>query len=419
LASLFLSYARKDAEAAEALARALEQKGHKVWWDRQLSSGAEFSREIERQIEACDNVLVLWSVDALQSPWVRDEAAAGRDLGKLVPMTIDGSTPPLGFRQFHSVDVRAWLADPTRDLPAGLAQSLGSATASEDPTHVPATQHIAFCRTDDGITLAYSKMGDGPPLVKVANWLNHLEHEWNNPIWKPWLEELASRHMLLRYDERGNGMSDWKIPEPTFDQLVDDLVAVTGAATVDQFDLIAISQGSPVAIAFAVRHPERVRRMVLINGFAAGWRHARDASFVESWEALSTLAKTGWDKPASTFRQVFTSQFFPDATPEQSRWWNDLQMKSASAANASQFMHLFGTIDVGELLPQVKVPTLVMHCRDDQLVPFEAGRSMAARIPGAEFVALDSRNHLPLASEPAWATVKQELRRFLSVDEAT
>ena len=362
--------------------------------------------------------MVLWSRHATGSSWVRDEATAARDLDKLVPLTIDGFPPPLGFRQFHTINVAKWLNAPTSPLPNALLHALEERGKAGRPSAPPplAPQRIAFCRTPDGVTLAYSRIGEGPPLVKAANWLNHLEHEWDGPMWRHWIAEMANGRSLLRYDERGNGMSDWKIPALNFDQLVDDLQTVADAAKLDRFDLLAISQGCPVAVAFAVRFPERVRRMVLVNGFAAGWAHARDPDFVERWQALSTLARTSWDKPTSAFRQVFTGQFFPDATAEQAQWWNDLQVKSANAENASRFMQLFGQIDVGDLLPQVTVPTLVMHSRDDQLVPFEAGRMMASRIPEAEFVALDSANHLPLENDNAWPTVQRELRRFLRAD---
>lgn len=416
MAGLFISYARADEPVAQRLATALRERGHDVWWDRRLEGGVEYSRAIEQALDASDKVIVLWSQRSVESPWVRDEAAAGRDAGKLVPLSVDGASPPLGFRQFHTIDLKEWARNAQGVLPASVEESLqpdaGNMDQTDEASH-QAPQKISFCRTPDGVTLAYSMVGTGPPLVKSANWLNHLEFEWDNPVWRPWIDELSSRNRLLRYDERGNGMSDWDIPELSFDLLVDDLEAVVDAAGLERFDLLAVSQGSPVAIAFAVRFPERVRKMVLVNGFSVGWRHSKDPDLVESWEAMSTLARTGWGKSSSTFRQIFTSQFFPDATRDQADWWNELQKKSASAENAHRFIEMFGEINVARLLPEVGVPTLIFHCRDDQLVPFEAGRAMAARIPGAQFVALDSRNHLPLAGEPAWDKLKQELRRFL------
>ena len=408
---VFLSYASDDKPAARQVANALEAKGHEVWWDHRLTGGTEYARAIEQALEKSDRVIVLWSARAVDSSWVRDEATFARDAGKLVPASLDGSPPPLGFRQFHTVDLTSWLRSSDRPLPERLSEALD--WADEASSTEPEQQRIAFCRTADGVTLAFSRVGEGPPLVKAANWLNHLEHEWESPLWRPWIVELSSHHTLLRYDERGNGMSDWDIPSLSFDLLVEDLATVVEAAGWKEFDLIAISQGSPVAIAYAARYPDRIRRMVLINGFAAGWRYAPDPEMTESWEALSVLAKTGWGKNSPAFRQTFTSQFFPDATPEQASWWNELQKKSATADNAYRFIQLFGEINVASLLHEVRVPTLVMHSRDDQLVPYEAGRQMAARIPGAEFITLESRNHILLDTDPAWPKLQQELRRFL------
>lgn len=416
MVGLFISYANQDADIASRLALALGGEGHDVWLDQRIPGGTEFSREIERALNASSKVIVLWSAHSIGSAWVRDEAQFAREAGKLVPAALDSSSPPLGFRQLQTVDLAPWVRDPASPLPEKLLQSLPCEDDTRtSPQHRGASeQKIAFCRTLDGVRLAYGQTGSGPPLLKTANWLNHLEHEWENPLWQHWIEELSSRHALLRYDERGNGLSDWDIPELNFDQLVDDLRTVADAAGLERFDLLAISQGCPVAVAFAALQPKRVRRLVLINGFAAGWRYLREEEQLESWKAISTLVKTGWGKNTPTFRQIFTSQFFPDATREQADWWNELQKKSASPENAYRFMQLFGGINVLKLLPQVRVRTLVMHCRDDQLIPFEAGRIMAARIPGAEFVTLNSRNHLPLPNEPAWAVLKRELQRFLS-----
>lgn len=417
MGELFISYARADAAIAERLGIALQEAGHLVWWDRQLAGGAQFSDEIESVLDRSDSVLVLWSEHAIASPWVRDEAAFGRDKNKLIPMRIGGVTPPLGFRQFHTIDISGWAETGGKSVPEALEGSLGGPAPTSSPPKASLTkQRINFCKTADGVTLAYSRAGEGPPLLKAANWLNHLEYEWNNPLWRHWIDELAGRHTLIRYDERGNGMSDWHMPDLTFDHLVDDLATVADAAGLDRFDLLGISQGSPVAIAFAARHPDRVRRMVLINGFATGWRFARDQAFVERWDAMATLARTGWGQDNPAFRQTFTSLFFPDATPQQSAWWNELQKLSTSPANAERLMRMFGEIDASDLMEKVRAPTLVLHCRNDQLVPFEAGRLMASRIPNAEFVALESRNHLVLESEPAWAKISQEMRDFLAPD---
>lgn len=313
MGNLFLSYARDDRAAADRLGAALEAAGHRVWWDRQLSGGSQFSTAIEEELDAADHVLVLWSQHAVQSPWVRDEAAYARDLGKLIPLTLDGAPAPLGFRQFHTVDASGWVNDGRAVLPDGLAKALGGTHAAESSGR--SKQRVQFCQTSDGVTLAYSKSGKGTPLLKSANWINHLEYEWGSPLWRHWIDEFSKRYTLVRYDERCNGMSDWDVPALSFDLLVEDLLTVADAAGFQQFDLLAISQGCPVAVGFAVRYPERVRRLVMINGFAAGWAHARDPDVRAQWDALATLARTGWGKANAAFRQTFTNLFFPDATP--------------------------------------------------------------------------------------------------------
>jgi pimeloyl-ACP methyl ester carboxylesterase/DNA-binding winged helix-turn-helix (wHTH) protein len=275
-------------------------------------------------------------------------------------------------------------------------------------------QRISFCQADDGVTLAYGRLGKGAPLVKVPNWYGHLEHEIENPIWRHWIHELSSRNMLLRYDQRGSGMSEWNVPSVDFDRLVADLTTVVDTAGLERFDLIAMSQGTLAAIAFAARYPQRVGKLVLINSFAFGWRHSSDPAHVESWDAMCTLIRTGWGKRNLALQKVFTHQCLPDGTPEQWDWLNEFQERTASAEYAYRILQMFGSVDVRELLPKVQAPTLVMHCRDDQIVLPERGLFIASKIPGAQFVALDGRNHLPQPQDASWPQIQSELRQFLS-----
>ena len=289
-----------------------------------------------------------------------------------------------------------------------------SAFIAEPSAPAAARQQVQFCTAPDGTGIAYSCTGSGPPLVKTANWLNHLEFEWESPIWRHWINELSSEHMLLRYDERGNGLSDWKVEDLSFDALVQDLETVVDAAKVERFDMIAISQGCAVGIAYAVKHPERVRRMILIGGYAAGWAKRGDPEELERREAMVALTRTGWGKDNPAFRQMFTTLYFPGATREQADWFNELQRVSASPEGAQRLQRALSVIDVRELLPQVRTPTIVFHARDDAVVPFDAGRFVAARIPGAQFVALDSSNHIILEQEPAWPVLVEQVRTFLA-----
>ncbi|MEK6325765.1 MAG: alpha/beta fold hydrolase, partial [Acidobacteriota bacterium] len=278
-------------------------------------------------------------------------------------------------------------------------------------------QHIHFCTTSDGVRIAYATVGAGPPLVKAANWLNHLEFDWQSPIWRHLLEEFARDHLLVRYDERGNGLSDWDVENLSFEEFVRDLESVVDAVGLSRFPLLGISQGGAVAIAYAVRHPERVSHLILYGAYARGWARRGSSEEIDRREALLTLTKLGWGQDNPAYRQLWTTLYVPDAAPEQMQWFNDLQRVSASPENAVRLLNELGKIDVLDLLPQVRVPTLVLHCRDEVVVPFEEGRLLAASIPGALFVPLEGRNHLLLESESAWAIFIAEVRRFLGTEK--
>jgi pimeloyl-ACP methyl ester carboxylesterase len=257
-------------------------------------------------------------------------------------------------------------------------------------------------------------MGSGPPLLKTANWLNHLEFDFQSPLWQHWLRELSREHRLIRYDERGNGLSDRDVDDLSFDRFVDDLESVVQANGLTRYPLFGISQGCPVAVAHAVRHPERVSHLVLVNGFVQGYVPRKRPRETANAEALLTLASHGWGKSHPAFRQVFTSLYFPDATADQMRDFNELQRKTATPEQAVRLMRAIGAIDVSALLSQVTIPTLVLHARHDGLVPFEEGRALATGIPGARFVPLESRNHLFAEDEPAFARMLEEMRSFLA-----
>lgn len=275
-------------------------------------------------------------------------------------------------------------------------------------------QEVRFCTAPDGAQLAYSTIGDGPPLVKSGNWMTHLEYDLESPLWSGIWHNLAGTSTLLRYDARGNGLSDWETGEITFDAWVSDLETVVEAAGFERFALLGISQGCAVAIAYAVRHPERISHLVLYGGFAQGAnKRARSESQKEEAAAMLSLTRLGWGKENPAFRQMFTSLFAPEATKQQADWFNELQRISASPECAVRYMKAVGDIDVIDLLPKVKTPTLVMHASDDARVPFESGRRLAAGIPGARFVTLQSKNHFILPNEPAFTRFLEEAKLFL------
>ena len=278
-------------------------------------------------------------------------------------------------------------------------------------------QEIRFCTAPDGVRLAYATSGEGYPLVKSANWLNHLQYDWESPIWRHLFRELSRGQHLVRYDERGNGMSDWDPADVSFEAWVSDLETVVDAAGLDRFALFGISQGGAVSIAYATRHPERVSHLILLGAWARGWGK-RDPIELRVREAMLTLMRDGWGQENPAFRQVWTSRFVPDGTQEQQRWYNELQRVTASPANAVRLSMTSRDVDVSSLLPAISVPTLVLHARGDAAAPFELGRELALKIPGAQFVPLESRNHLLLEEEPAFHVFLTEVRRFLGTQAA-
>jgi class 3 adenylate cyclase/pimeloyl-ACP methyl ester carboxylesterase len=273
-------------------------------------------------------------------------------------------------------------------------------------------QEIDYCRSTDGVRLAWAKVGQGPPLVKASNWMNHLETDWQSPVWHHLFEGLARERTLIRYDARGNGLSDWEVPEVSLEAFVRDLETVVDAAGLERFPLLGISQGAAISITYAVRHPERVSHLILYGGFALG-PLKRSAQEKAKREALATLVRAGWEDEESTVRDIFVSQLVPDATPEQRRALAEQQRVITTGECAARYMEATGAFDVRDLLPKVTVPTLAMHSRGDLICPLEAGRAMAAGIPGARFVVLPGRNHVLPEDDPAAERFFEEIALFL------
>ncbi len=279
----------------------------------------------------------------------------------------------------------------------------------------PLTQSIRFCTTADGVRIAYATTGHGPPLVRAAHFLTHIDVDLDSPVWRPWIEELSREHTLIRYDGRGCGLWDRTGAPLSLDAWLADLEAVVNAAGLQRFALLGCSQGAAIAVACAARHPERVSALAIIGGYVRGLMH-RQPTPVQLKEAklLLDLIEVGWGQDNEAFRQVFTSLFIPGGTPEQTHWFNELERLSCSPEHAARTMAAFGQIDVSDLARQLRCPTLVMHARGDMRVPFDEGRHIAGLIEGAQFVPVDSRNHVLLQQEPVFAASFAAVRRFLA-----
>ena len=278
----------------------------------------------------------------------------------------------------------------------------------------PPAQSIRFCRSTDGVRIAFARYGQGPPLIIATCWLSHLEYDLESPVWRHWVEGMGSIATTVRYDERGFGLSDWQVPDFAFESRIRDLEAVVEASGFETFALLGMSQGGPVAMAYAQRHPERVSRLILHGSYVSTLGPSMDSQAIE--EAFIKMVEVGWARPEGRFRRVFTDILMPGATPEQMTWVDGLMKMSTSTENAVEFRRQRMDVNVGELLPLIEVPTLVLHARGDQCNSFDGGRQLAAEIDGARLVTLESNNHVLLEDEPAWPVFLTEIDEFLEPD---
>lgn len=272
-------------------------------------------------------------------------------------------------------------------------------------------QQVRFCTSFDGTRIAYATTGDGPPLVRAPHWFSHLEHDWTNPAFQPWVEDLSKRYAFLRFDQRGCGLSDREASEISPEAHVRDLECVVDAAGLERFAIFGASQGAAFAIAYAARHPERVSHLILYGGFVRGWKR-RAAAEIARRETQVRLIELGWGSDEPSFRQVFSMQFMPDADLETLRAFNDLMPLTSSAQTAARIFETNGEIDVQAEARRVRCPTLVAHATGDLRVPFEEGRFLAGLIPGASFTSLEGRNHITPRGDPAWPKLLAAIAEF-------
>jgi len=320
----------------------------------------------------------------------------------------------------------------TADAPVGSSDAVAPAGAiGTEPATAPASavaptttasaldgrdrQSIQYCAAADGARIAYATVGEGPVLLKAANWITHLDLEWDSPVWSHWLHGLARGRTLVRYDERGCGMSDWQVPGFGFEDWVADLETVVAATGLERFPLLGVSQGAAVAVSFAARHPEKVSHLILAGGYVLG-RLLRARDDAERAEAALDidLARVGWGRQDPSFMRVFASQFLPHGTHEQWDDFTDFQRRTTSPENAVRFLEEFARIDVEDEAPQVECPTLILHSRDDVRVPADQARELASLIPNSRLVLLDSASHLIAEDEPAWPEFLGHIDDFLA-----
>jgi len=358
---------------------------------------------VEHRERMCTRAEILEAVWGDQ--FVSDSALASRVSAARAAVGDDGRAPR-GIRTVHGRGFQ---------FVAPVEVEVGG----EPPALVAEADHgrrqsIRFCQAPDGVHLAVAEVGTGPPLVKAATWMTHVEHDWHNPVWRHWLDELGRRFRYIRYDARGGGLSDRDLTGSRLDDVgtwTADLETAVDCSDLDRFVLFAMSQGVGPALDYCVRHPDRVSRLIILGGYTRGMRRRGEADAAQA-ALMPELIRVGWGGANPAFRTVFTTTFVPEATSEQMRWFNDLALQSASAENAVLLETAFHEQDFSDLARAVRVPTLVLHARNDRGAPFSEGRRLASLIPGAEFVPLDSANHILLEHEPAWTEFLAHLDRF-------
>jgi pimeloyl-ACP methyl ester carboxylesterase/DNA-binding CsgD family transcriptional regulator len=305
----------------------------------------------------------------------------------------------------------------TTQIPAGAVAGCTHFDGPRAGTIVSLTHETRFCTSPDGVGLAYAIEGDGPPLVKAGNWMTHLDYDRQSPVWRHWVRELSRGHALVRYDERGCGLSDREFEgTPTLDSYVGDMAAVVDAAGLERFAVFGVSGGGPTAMEYAVRNPERVSHLVLYGTYARG-RYERGEAETERSHLLIELMRVGWGGAVPAFRQVFSSFFIPNAGEEQKRWYDEMQQASSTGEMAARLWLSNAHLDVSDTARGVTQPALVLHARGDLAVPYEEGRRLASLLPDARFVTLESDNHILQDGEPAWELFLAEVRAFLGDDE--
>lgn len=275
-------------------------------------------------------------------------------------------------------------------------------------------QKISFCTAPDGVQLAYPSVGSGPVVLKAPNWMNHLDYDWRSPIFAPLFKCLARDHRLVRFDQRGNGLSDWEIDTISEDAMIHDMEAVAMAAKLNRFVLFGQSQGCAYCIRYAAEHPEQVAGLVLIGGYLRGPLRRNSAEQSAMHKATTAVIRQGWGATDPAFRHMFTESLMPEASPLQKENMDEFQRLATSADNAARINDMNASVDVSTLASQVKAPALVLHAQGDRRVPLAEGRRMAATLPNAEFVSLPGSNHILVDGTNAFDQFALRAGQFLA-----
>ncbi len=348
-----------------------------------------------------DGVNVAARLEALSEP---GGVCVSDTVYQTVHSTLTDSFRDLGSQRVKNISraIRVWQWSP--DAPQ----------SEIDVSDAAMHQQIQFCASEDGTQIAYARVGNGPPLFKAPNWLNHIEYEWRSPVWGPAFAELAKHNELIRFDQRGNGLSDWEAKEISEDMMIKDMSAVADSAGLDKFAIFAISQGCSFSVRYAAENPDRVTCLVFLGGYLRGRLMRNSKEQEDLYHAAGTMIEQGWGSPNPAYRHFFTTAFMPDATAEQTESFDELQRISITPKNAMRIWEMNGKVDVTELAKQIKVPTLVLHCEGDRMAPLEEGRFMAAHIPGARFVVLPGNNHALIDGSEAFEMFFEETNAFLA-----
>ncbi|HET7278562.1 MAG TPA: alpha/beta fold hydrolase [Dermatophilaceae bacterium] len=311
-----------------------------------------------------------------------------------------------------------WIADVGVEAEDGLPEA--AAKHVPQPEARVLEQQIRFCQAADGVRIAYATVGEGPPLVRAAHWITHLDYDWYSPVWRHWIEGLARGRTLVRYDERGCGLSDHDPLDISLESFVVDLETVVDELGLERFPLVGVSQGGPVAIEYARRHPERVSRLILVGAYMRGRPHrARTEQELQEYEMQRELIRIGWGRDEHSFRLYFSSTFMPDVPPHLWTDFAELLRRTTSAENALRIFDACSAIDVTDAAEALDLPTLILHARDELRIPFAQSVTLASRIRGSRLVPLDSRNHLVRPDEPAWGHLMREIDAFLAEDDGS